>query len=162
MKLTNRSGGLNPQPAEELSERLNVLLANYQLFLQNVRTLYWNPHIRIYMEFGNALGRLRKIIQQDSEVIANSILLLGHVPNSSAMDLLSKADLTPAYDLAQLNDASKLVINNASQLLEHLEELEEFIDELEEEAANELLEQLKERLSYAVVYFSQMRSIYMN
>lgn len=162
MKLTNKSGGLNPQPAEELSERLNVLLANYQLFLQNIRTLYWNPQLRIFMDFGVALGRLRKIIQQDSEVIANSILLLGHVPNSSAMEFLSKADLTPAHELTQLDEASKLIINNSSQLLDHLDELEIFLDELDNEPAFELLEQLKERLSYAVVYFTQLRSTYMN
>ncbi len=162
MRLTNKSGGLNPEPAEELSERLNVLLANYQLFLQNIRSLFWNPRLRIFMDFGGALGKLRKIMQQDAEVIANSILLLGHAPSSSAMDFMTKGDIASADSIEDLDTGLKVIINNTVEILDHVEEVIDFISDWEEDGALELLDQLEERLTYAHLYFTQMRSTYMN
>ncbi len=72
--------GLNEEYAQKLADKLNVLLANYQLFYINVRGFHWNItgsnffelHIKFEELYNDALLKI--------DEVAERILTLGHTP----------------------------------------------------------------------------------
>ena len=72
--------GLDPDKSEQLSKKLNLLLANYQLFYINARGFHWNIkgekffelHVKFEELYNNALLKI--------DEIAERILTLGNTP----------------------------------------------------------------------------------
>lgn len=79
MKNTNAIG-LDIAKAEKLAKRLNILLANYSLFYQNVRGFHWNIKGEKFFELHVKFEELYNDLLLKIDEVAERILTLGYAP----------------------------------------------------------------------------------
>ena len=84
--------GLDTQKANELSKKLNVLLANYAIFYQNTRGYHWNIKGEKFFELHLKFEELYNDLLLKIDEIAERILTLGNTPlhNYSAYKKMAK------------------------------------------------------------------------
>ncbi len=73
--------GLDVQKSQELAEKLNLLLANYSIYYQNVRGFHWNIKGQKFFELHLKFEELYNDLLLKIDEIAERILTLGHTPN---------------------------------------------------------------------------------
>lgn len=108
--------GLDAKKSEELSNKLNDLLANYTLFYQNVRGYHWNVKGEKFFELHVKFEELYNNLFLKIDEIAERILTLGHTPNHKSSEYLKTSDIS---ETQEVNDGFKAVANilNAFQTL---------------------------------------------
>lgn len=80
--------GLSPRQTEEISEKLNKLLANYSVFYQNIRGHHWNIQGHEFFELHEKFEELYEDVAEKIDTIAERIVTLGYIPwHSSSMHL---------------------------------------------------------------------------
>lgn len=79
MNILNRIG-LDETASKELAARLNVLLAHYSLFYQNVRGYHWNIKGDKFFELHVKFEELYNDLLLKIDEVAERILTLGHQP----------------------------------------------------------------------------------
>jgi len=75
--------GMNQNQTNELVEKLNKLLANYQVFYQNTRGFHWNIRGEKFFELHLKFEELYTNLQIKIDEIAERILTLGGTPHHS-------------------------------------------------------------------------------
>lgn len=73
--------GLDIDKSNQLAEKLNVLLANYSIFYQNVRGYHWNIKGDKFFELHLKFEELYNDLLLKIDEVAERILTLGHSPN---------------------------------------------------------------------------------
>lgn len=73
--------GLDKKHAKELAKKLNVLLANYSVFYQNVRGYHWNLKGENFFELHVKFEELYSHLYKKIDVIAERIATLGFIAN---------------------------------------------------------------------------------
>jgi len=79
MSNTNRIG-LHEASASQLAEKLNELLANYQIFYMNVRGYHWNVKGPQFFQLHEKFEELYTDLLTKVDEVAERILTLGHQP----------------------------------------------------------------------------------
>lgn len=85
--------GLNKQDANALANDLNDLLANYQLYYQNLRGFHWNIKGEQFFELHVKFEELYTEAQLSIDEIAERILTLGVTPLHSFSAYLETAEI---------------------------------------------------------------------
>ncbi|MBL7723999.1 MAG: DNA starvation/stationary phase protection protein [Chitinophagaceae bacterium] len=86
--MKRNSIGLDAGKTRELAEKLNLLLANFQLFYINSRGFHWNIKGDKFFELHAKFEELYTDTQLKIDEVAERILTLGHVPSHSYTDYL--------------------------------------------------------------------------
>ncbi|MCX8473456.1 MAG: DNA starvation/stationary phase protection protein [Sediminibacterium sp.] len=88
--------GLDKVKSREISQQLNVLLANYSVFYQNVRGFHWNIKGSKFFELHIKFEELYNDLLTKIDEIAERILSLGETPihNYSEYNSISKINET--------------------------------------------------------------------
>lgn len=102
--------GLNRDKSNELSTLLNNLLANYQLYYQNLRAFHWNVKGKDFFELHTKFEELYLDSQEKIDLIAERIRTLGFVPYHRFSDYLKHASISEAVntDKGQENVSNSL------------------------------------------------------
>lgn len=66
--------GLDPKQTEKLTTDLNLLLANFQVYYQNLRGLHWNIKGKNFFELHVKFEELYTDAQEKVDMIAERIL----------------------------------------------------------------------------------------
>ena len=77
---TLNSIGLDSNKAKVLAENLNTLLANFQLYYQNLRGIHWNIKGRAFFDLHVKFEELYNDANMKVDEIAERILTLGETP----------------------------------------------------------------------------------
>ena len=85
--------GLDKEKATELSRELNDLLANYQLFYQNLRGLHWNIKGKEFFELHVKFEEFYNDAVLKVDEIAERILTLEGEPFHTYSDYLQTAEI---------------------------------------------------------------------
>ncbi len=101
MSNTTNQIGLENSDVKELIDKLNDLLANYQVFYQNTRGFHWNIKGHKFFELHVKFEELYDDLHAKIDEIAERILTLGGTP------LHSFADYTSISDVKAIKDASE-------------------------------------------------------
>lgn len=109
--------GLDTQKARKLSEKLNLLLANLQLFYINTRGFHWNIKGDKFFELHLKFEELYTDTQLKIDEVAERILTLGHTPSHSFTDYLKLSQLKEARNITDGNEAVNAIIHSFSVLL---------------------------------------------
>lgn len=72
--------GLNSKQSKELADKLNILLANYSVFYQNVRGFHWNIKGQKFFELHLKFEELYNDLFLKIDEVAERILTLGYAP----------------------------------------------------------------------------------
>lgn len=109
----------NEPKAQELLSGFNQLLADFQLFYQNLRAFHWYVSGPFFYQLHPQFETLYREAAEHIDAIAERQLTLGGKPLFTFQDYLERSQLTAYRDL---DDAATLVQNTASMLDELLKQ----------------------------------------
>ncbi|AIA74210.1 DNA starvation/stationary phase protection protein [Halomonas sp. XH26] len=89
----NNTIGLNKTSASQLAEKLNELLANYQIFYMNVRGYHWNVKGPQFFQLHEKFEELYTDLLTKVDEVAERILTLGHQPVHAYSDYVKIAKI---------------------------------------------------------------------
>lgn len=89
---TNRIG-LDTAKANVLAEKLNALLANYQIFYMNTRGYHWNIQGRQFFELHVKFEEQYNDLLLKVDELAERILTLGHRPLHAFSDYIAQSSI---------------------------------------------------------------------
>ncbi len=138
MKNKNRIG-LDTAQAKALAKKLNVLLADYQLFYSNARGFHWNIKGEKFFELHVKFEELYTDALLKIDEIAERILTLGHQPLHSFSDYLKTAAIKEATNVSDGKKAVGIVLAGFQVLLEAERELLDLAAEANDEGTNALM-----------------------
>lgn len=106
-----------------IAEKLNALLANYQVYYQNLRGFHWNIQGRDFFELHVKFEELYNDTAIKIDEVAERILTIDAVPMHSFTDYLNAATLSPITGVTQGEPAVQAVVDNLSTIVEQQKEL---------------------------------------
>jgi len=114
---------------EQLIDKLNVLLSDYQIYYQNLRGFHWNIQGKHFFQLHEKFEELYLDTAAKVDEIAERILTIDGRPLHTFEDYVSTSTISPKKNI---NDGEGAV----SGIKSDLEELIKLQDEIKEMAAN--------------------------
>jgi starvation-inducible DNA-binding protein len=131
--MKTNSIGLDLKKAEILSAELNILLANFQIYYQNLRGLHWNIKGKRFFDLHVKFEELYNDSQLKIDLIAERILTLGGTPLHTFEDYIKNNKLFVGRNISKDEEAITLITNSLTQLLKIeriiLKQADEALDE---------------------------------
>jgi starvation-inducible DNA-binding protein len=137
MKLN--SIGLPSAEAEVLASELNVLLANFQIYYQNLRGLHWNIRGKRFFDLHLKFEELYNDSQLKIDLIAERVLTLGAVPLHTFEDYIKNNQLEVGKNIHNDEKAIELVVSSLAKLLTIERVILKKSDEIEDEGTNSMM-----------------------
>lgn len=109
--------GLDDKKAARLADNLNDLLANFQLFYQNLRGVHWNIRGENFFQLHLKFEELYTDAQLKIDEIAERVLTLGVVPHHTFSDYLAQAKIKEAKNVSEDRKAVQTVLDGQKVLL---------------------------------------------
>ena len=131
--------GLDANQTKQLAEKLNYLLANYQIFYINARGFHWNIagdkffelHVKFEELYNDALLKI--------DEIAERILTLGYSPFHSFTEYLKNSSLKESSNVSDGKKAIEHILSGFKTLIEAERELLTLSAQAEDEGTNSLM-----------------------
>lgn len=134
--------GLPIKETKENIELLNVLLANFQVYYQNLRGLHWNIRGKRFFELHVKFEELYNQAQLRIDEIAERVLTLGGTPLHTFEDYIKYNKLQVGKNIIQDENAVELIIKSLSALLVIEREILEKSGEINDEGTNSMMSDL--------------------
>ena len=131
--------GLDKEKSIELVKELNVLLANFQVYYQNVRGLHWNIKGKSFFELHVKFEELYTDSQLKVDLIAERILTLQGTPLHTFDDYIKAAKVPVGKNISKDVDSVELVIESLSELLKIERGILELSGEADDEGTNSMM-----------------------
>lgn len=109
--------GLDKTHSGELAEKLNKLLADYQLFYMNVRGFHWNITGPEFFELHDKFEELYNDLLMKVDELAERIVTLGKTPLHTYSDYAKVSEVKEARDVSEGTAASVNVIDTLTIIL---------------------------------------------
>ncbi len=138
MKKLNKIG-INQELSDKLADKLNILLANYQLFYINARGFHWNIKGEKFFELHLKFEELYNDALLKVDEIAERILTLDKVPYHSFSDYLKASTIQPVKNLSDGKKAVKVVVDGFCQLLVLEREILKLSAKADDEGTNAMM-----------------------
>lgn len=110
--------GLHNSSANELADKLNTLLANYQIFYMNVRGYHWNVKGHQFFELHTKFEELYDDLLTKVDEVAERILTLGHQPVHAYSDYVKIASIQEDKDVHQGEACVRGIVQGYQTLIE--------------------------------------------
>ncbi|APE30569.1 DNA starvation/stationary phase protection protein [Halomonas aestuarii] len=91
--------GLHEASASQLAEKLNELLANYQILYMNVRGYHWNVKGRQFFQLHEKFEEFYTDLLVKVDEVAERILTLGHTPVHAYSDYVKLSRIEEDKDV---------------------------------------------------------------
>ncbi len=115
--MNNTILGLNKNKVTELNMNLNELLANFQVYYQNLRGLHWNIKGKSFFELHVKFEELYTDSQEKIDMIAERILTLEGNPLHTFDDYTNLSKVPVGKDISNDTTSVELVVNSLSILI---------------------------------------------
>jgi len=139
MKTINELLGLKQKESTALVNELNTLLANYQLFYQNLRGFHWNVKGEKFFELHLKFEELYNDAVVKVDEIAERILTLGGTPMHAFADYLAAAQIKTAKNVSNGNECMQLALENMATIVRAEKAMLPLAQEAEDEGTITLL-----------------------
>jgi starvation-inducible DNA-binding protein len=137
MKLN--SIGLPTKEAELLANELNVLLANFQIYYQNLRGLHWNIRGKRFFDLHLKFEELYNDSQLKIDLIAERVLTLDAIPLHTFEDYIKFNQLEIGKNIHKDEDAIELIVSSLSNLLKIERSILKKSGDIEDEGTNSMM-----------------------
>ncbi len=124
---------------QHIANGLNNLLANYQLYYQNLRGFHWNIQGRYFFELHVKFEELYNDSAIKIDEVAERILTIGHTPIHTFQDYLDTASIAPAKGVHAGEEAVKTIVSNLTALVNQQKELRTEAEESGDAATGDML-----------------------
>ena len=116
--MNNNQNLLDTKYSADISADLNGLLADLQVYYQNLRGLHWNVSGRFFFGLHAKFEELYNEVNETIDEIAERILTLGNVPLHSLADYQKNSRIETVINVSDGEEAVKAVIGNLRILLD--------------------------------------------
>lgn len=149
--------GLNKEKASELAEKLNNLLANYQVFYMNTRGFHWNIKGRKFFELHLKFEELYNDLVIKVDEIAERILTLEATPLHTFTEYLKISDIKETNHISEGDAAIKNILETFKTLLIKQREILALAAEADDEGTGALMsDYIREQEKLVWMYSSFM------
>jgi starvation-inducible DNA-binding protein len=131
--------GLTGKSSKEIAAKLNELLANYQLYYQNIRGFHWNIKGNDFFTLHVKFEELYNAAQLSIDEIAERILTLDAKPLHSYSDYLANSTVKEMKNVSDSKGTVEGVLNNLSIILEIEREILDMSANANDEGTNALM-----------------------
>ena len=115
--MTVNSLGLDVSKTDELIKDLNKLLANFQVYYQNLRGIHWNIKGKGFFDLHAKFEELYTDAQQKVDMVAERVLTLGGVPLHTFGEYTETAVVPVGKNISIDEKAVTLVVDSLTELL---------------------------------------------
>ena len=137
--MTLNSIGLDTQKTKALASDLNQLLANFQLYYQNLRGIHWNIKGRTFFDLHVKFEELYTDANLKVDEIAERILTLGTTPLHTFEDYTKAAKVPVGKNISKDEEAVKLIVASLTELLKIERQILNNADEAKDEGTNSMM-----------------------
>lgn len=109
--------GLDATKSKELTDQLNLLLANYQIFYINARGFHWNITGDKFFELHAKFEELYNDLLVKVDEIAERILTLGYTPLHSFTDYTKVATIKETTNISNGKEAIEKIVEAFQALI---------------------------------------------
>lgn len=131
--------GLDKTASSDLADKLNELLANYQIFYMNARGFHWNIKGEKFFELHLKFEELYNDSLIKIDEIAERILTLGFTPLHTFGDYLERSKIKVSKNISSGTEAIQKILKGYEVLLPLERELLEMSGESNDEGTNALM-----------------------
>lgn len=136
---TLNSIGLDSKKAKQLAENLNTLLANFQLYYQNLRGIHWNIKGRAFFDLHVKFEELYNDTNMKVDEIAERILTLGETPLHTFDDYTNYGKVPVGKNVSEDKNAVKLIVDSLTELLKIERDILNKSSDAEDEGTNAMM-----------------------
>ncbi|SFH54085.1 Dps family protein [Modicisalibacter xianhensis] len=115
--------GLNAGSASQLADKLNTLLANYQIFYMNVRGYHWNVKGQQFFELHTKFEEYYTDLLTKVDEVAERILTLGFQPVHAYSDYVTLSSIEEAKNVHDGEACVRGIVKGYQTLIELQREL---------------------------------------
>lgn len=134
--------GLEKADSKESIEKLNGLLANFQIYYQNLRGLHWNIKGKNFFDLHVKFEELYTDSQVKIDEIAERILTLQGKPLHTFTDYIANSSVPVGKDISKDVEAVELVVTSLSELLKIERDILDLSDKSDDEGTNAMMSDL--------------------
>ncbi len=131
--------GLKKEDCAKMSEKLNVLLANYSVFYQNTRGAHWNIKGEQFFTLHPKFEELYNSLVLKIDEIAERILTLGATPNHNYSDYLKASSIKESKEVSDGTKCVENILDSFQTVIELQRELLDLSDKIGDEGTNSLM-----------------------
>lgn len=131
--------GLPSEASEEIVKELNVLLANFQVYYQNLRGLHWNIRGKRFFDLHIKFEELYNDTQIKIDLIAERVLTLDGVPLHTFADYIANNQLIIGKDIHKDEKAVSLILNSLNCLLSMERNILKLADTINDEGTSAMM-----------------------
>ncbi len=137
--MTLNSIGLDTKKTKGLADDLNQLLANFQLYYQNLRGIHWNIKGRAFFDLHVKFEELYTDANLKVDEIAERILTLGATPLHTFEDYTKAAKVPVGKNISKDEKAVQLIVDSLTELLKIERSILETSDDANDEGTNSMM-----------------------
>ncbi len=131
--------GLEKSKVEKVANELNILLANFQTYYQNLRGVHWNIKGKRFFELHVKFEELYNAAQLQVDEIAERILTLGFTPFHTFEEYVKNSKVPVGHNISDDDKTVRLIIDSISELLKIERNLLDSSDKANDEGTNALV-----------------------
>lgn len=130
---------MDKHKTEELTGELNILLANFQVYYQNLRGLHWNIKGKNFFELHVKFEELYTDAQEKVDLIAERVLTLQGQPIHTFEEYIKTSSVAVAKNITNDVKAVRVIVSSLSSLIKIERELLNVSDEANDEGTNSMM-----------------------
>lgn len=131
--------GLDSKKSRQLSEKLNVLLANYSVFYQNTRGYHWNIKGEKFFELHLKFEELYNDLLLKIDEVAERILTLGYSPEHRYSEYKKISSIKESTHVSDGMKAVENILNSLKTIITLQRELLGLSADTGDEGTNALM-----------------------
>lgn len=131
--------GLSQEKSIVIANDLNVLLANFQTYYQNLRGIHWNIRGRSFFDLHVKFEELYDDANIKVDEIAERVLTLGGTPLHTFEDYQANSRVPVGRNISKDEEAIRLIVDSLKELLILEREILDSSDEAGDEGTNSMM-----------------------
>ncbi|MDG5492952.1 Dps family protein [Psychroserpens sp. SPM9] len=131
--------GLETKKTKVIADELNTLLANFQIYYQNLRGIHWNIKGKRFFELHPKFEELYTDANLKVDEIAERILTLGQTPLHTFEDYTKAAKVPVGKNISEDEKAVQLIVDSLSELLKIERAILDVSDDANDEGTNSMM-----------------------
>ena len=130
---------LDKDATKKISDELQNLLADFQVYYTNLRGFHWNIKGRGFYQLHEAFEKMYDEVSNQIDEIAERILMLGETPSHNFSDYLKKNDIKETGLVSNGDEAMKLILGYVQSLIAKERNILEIASEAKDEGTVALM-----------------------
>lgn len=137
--MTLNTLGLNSSKTKDIANDLNHLLADFQVYYQNLRGIHWNIKGKNFFDLHVKFEELYTDANLKVDLIAERILTLGETPLHTFEDYTENTKVPVGKNVSKDDKAVQLIVDSLSELLKIERQILEKSGEANDEGTNSMM-----------------------